>query len=414
MKLDHLRTIVIGMLIAGTAHLCFGAAGDGSLADTNIKYFGRWDQSGTAAYHGYWGGAYLKVKFTGTTIKINLGNTLTYHAKIDNSPWLTFTAANGTNYLTASPLTQGIHTLIVVQAKDYAYDFAFKGLVLDPGATTIPPDVRTDLIEWIGDSITDGYLDARGDVSDYAWVCSESLGCEHTQIAYPGIALVDGYGQNTIKTGMSTQYFKLQDISYGASVDWDSTKYAPKIIVINIGTNDGQKGTPVDLYLSTYVTFLEKIRTRFPATQLFVMVPHTGYMRAQDSLAYLARVAGGDAKIHYINATGWLQSSDLVDGVHPTDAGQIKLAGLLEPLISPYLTPVSTSTGPIARDKQDAAVTSGTAPIQESFEIVRPDGTIARHLTNRQIGTHELPAGMYLVRSCPANGFVRIRRLMVY
>jgi hypothetical protein len=39
-------------------------------------------------------------------------------------------------------------------------------------------------------------------VSDYAWICAGSLNSEHTQIAFPGIALVDGYGINNNKTGI--------------------------------------------------------------------------------------------------------------------------------------------------------------------------------------------------------------------
>ena len=333
--------MIFGVLIIGTFNRCFAAAGDGSVGDTNIKYFGRWDKNNAAVYHGYWGGAYFRVKFTGTTVKINLGNTLKYHVKIDNNPWVTFTAVNGTNNLTATPLAQGTHTLIVVQGQDYSYDFAFKGLSMDPGAKTVAPDVRTNLIEWIGDSITDGYTDSMSDVSDYAWVCSETLGCEHVQIAYPGIALVDGYGVNTIKTGTNTQYYKLQDISYSNAPDWDFSTYTPKIVVINIGTNDGN--TPNDLYQSTYLAFLGKIRDRFPDAHIVVLVPHTGAHKAQDSAAYFAQVAAGDTKVHFINASGWLQASDENDGLHPSDAGHAKFARLLEPLLAPYLAPALPS-----------------------------------------------------------------------
>ncbi len=335
------RLPALALLTSAFFFACFAAVGDGSPTDSNIKYFGRWDKSNATVFHGYWGGAYFRVQFTGTTVKINLGNTLTYRVKIDKNPWMTVTAVNGTSNLTPTPLAAGTHTLIVVQGKDYAYDFAFKGLILDSGAKTLPPAVQGDLIEWIGDSITDGYKDSMSDVSDYAWLCAESLACEHTQIAYPGIALVDGYGQNTVKTGMNTQYFKLQDISYTASANWDFSTYVPKVVVVNIGTNDGETGTPIATYQSTYVTFLGHLRATFPNATMVVMVPHTGFMRAQDTAAYAAMVAGGDKKIHYINATGWLTTADEVDGLHPSDSGHAKLARLLRPLIAPYLTPAS-------------------------------------------------------------------------
>src|SRR5258706_15985119 len=62
--------------------------GTGGVGDANIKYFGRWDtSSSTTQYVSDWGGAYLKVNFSGTTVKIKVGNTTNYFAKIDNGPW---------------------------------------------------------------------------------------------------------------------------------------------------------------------------------------------------------------------------------------------------------------------------------------------------------------------------------------
>ena len=403
-KLDFFKTTIAGLLITATCHFAFGAAGDGSLSDTNIKYFGRWDKSNTSAFHGYWGGAYLKVIFTGTTIKINLGNTWKYHVKIDNQPWVTFVAINGTNNLATTPLTQGTHTLVIAQGQDYDYDFAFKGLVLDPGAKTVVPSVRTDLIEWIGDSITDGYTDSMSDVSDYAWVCAESLNCEHAQIAFPGIALVDGYGINSNKNGMCSQYFKMQDLNFGSSVNWDFSNYTAKIVAINIGTNDGS--TPNDLYQSTYITFLGNIRTKFPAANIFVLVPNGGSHRAQDSAAYQARVAAGDTKVHFINATGWLQGVEMNDGAHPSDSGHVKLARLLKPLISGYLTPSTPVMTPDRRGIESSAV----MPVKGlSMEILRLDGSVVGHSTNHRITGASLPSGMYLVRSRQANGAIKIQ-----
>ncbi len=352
-KPDIFRATIAALWITIISNFAFGAAGDGSPGDTNIKYFGRWDRSNASVFHGYWGGAYLKVVFTGTTIKVNLGNTWKYHVKIDNKPWVTFVAINGTNNLTTTPLAQGTHTLVLAQGQDYDYDFAFKGLVLDPGAKTVVPSVRTDLIEWIGDSITDGYTDTRSDVSDYAWVCAESLNCEHTQIAFPGIALVDGYGINSNKNGMCSQYFKLQDLNYGSSVNWDFSNYTAKVVVINIGTNDGS--TPNDLYQSTYVTFLGNVRTKFANAHIVVLVPNSGSHRTQDSAVYQARVAAGDTKVHFVNSTGWLQGAEMNDGAHPSDSGHVKFARLLKPLISRYLTPSAPAITPDTGVYSDSA-----------------------------------------------------------
>jgi lysophospholipase L1-like esterase len=393
-----------------SVRICLGAVADGSLSDTNIAYFGRWDRGNASVFHGYWGGAYLKVVFTGTTIKVNLGNTWKYHVKIDNKPWVTFVAINGTNNLTTTPLTQGTHTLVIAQGQDYDYDFAFKGLVLDPGAKTVVPSVRTDLIEWIGDSITDGYTDTRSDVSDYAWICAESLNCEHTQIAFPGIALVDGYGINSNKNGMCSQYFKMQDLNFGSSVSWDFSKYTAKVVVINIGTNDGS--TPNDLYQSTYVTFLANIRAKFSNAHIFVLVPNGGSHRTQDSAAYQARVAAGDTKVHFINSTGWLQGVEMNDGAHPSDSGHAKLARLLKPLIAPYLTPATPVINPaiIARDSRRGATPAGITIRQPGAEMFRLNGSIASHSPRGRFGQSRLSTGIYLLWSREMNSAAKIQR----
>jgi len=60
-------------LVWMVAFLALGAtivsAGNGAVGDTNIKYLGRWVFTNSAQYSSYWGGAYIKVNFSGTTVK---------------------------------------------------------------------------------------------------------------------------------------------------------------------------------------------------------------------------------------------------------------------------------------------------------------------------------------------------------
>lgn len=315
------------------------AAANGALGDTNIKYFGRWDFSSATQYVSYWGGAYFKVQFTGTTVKIKVGTTTNYYVKIDNGPWISYLNGSGTINLTPTPLANGTHTLSVAQGKDYNYVFNFQGLILDAGATTSAPSTSTDLIEFIGDSITTGYTDSQANVSDYAWVCAEALGAEHTQIAFPGITLVDGFGINATKIGMDVQYFKAQSLSYPSSPAWDFTKYTPTIVVINLGQNDQSTQVPDNTFQTDYVSFLTNVRTKFPNAQLFAMRPFSGAKATPLLAAVNARIAAGDNKLHYVNTTGWLtMASDFTDGLHPSISGHIKAANLLQPILAPYIS----------------------------------------------------------------------------
>jgi lysophospholipase L1-like esterase len=310
----------------------------GAVGDPNIKYFGRWDfTSSTTQYVSYWGGAYLRVKFTGTTVKIKVGNTSNFYAKIDNGAWTSYIGGTGTINLTPTPLASGTHTVSVAQGKDYDYVFNFQGLVLDAGATTSAPPVATDLIEWIGDSITAGYTDPQADLNDYAWVCSEAMGTEHTQIAYPGVCLVSGFSGT--KPGMDGQYFKLQSAAYPSSVAWDFTKYTAKLVVINLGTNDSNDAVPAATFQSSMTTFLSSVRTKFPDAEIFVIECFKGGIMSAPTIAAInARHAAGDGKVIYIDTTNWLTTTDYTDGLHPTVAGHIKVSNLLQPILSPYLS----------------------------------------------------------------------------
>ena len=232
--------------------------------------------------------------------------------------------------------------------------------MLDAGAVTSAPSTGVDLIEYIGDSITAGYTDPQANVSDYAWVCAEALGVEHAQIAYPGIALVNGFGLNTDKTGMDLQYFKARSLANSGSPAWDFSIYTPKIIVINLGQNDNSTSVPDDTFQTDYISFLTNVRAKFPNAEIFVMRTLMGVKATPTLAAVNARIAAGDTKLHYIDTNGWLtpNSADYTgnSGVHPSVGGHIKVANLLKPLLTPYLT---GATPPTAVYLDHCDVTSG-------------------------------------------------------
>jgi len=163
----------------------------------------------------------------------------------------------------------------------YFDSIQFQGLILDPGAITIAPAIAPQLIEFIGDSITSGYLDSRAELSDYAWLAGEQLHVEHTQIAYPGICLVDNvacYSPNSI--GMGRQFFKLQTPNSTASPNWDFTRYQAQEVVINLGTNDSNVGISDATFQSAYVSFLREYALFIPMHRFLCLEPLVAINRA--------------------------------------------------------------------------------------------------------------------------------------
>src|SRR5947207_2499410 len=87
------RTLAAGLILASSITLWLhtpasAAVGDGAPTDPNIGYVGRWDKSDTSVFNSFWGGAYLRATFTGTTVKIKLASTTDFIAEVDGRPTL--------------------------------------------------------------------------------------------------------------------------------------------------------------------------------------------------------------------------------------------------------------------------------------------------------------------------------------
>jgi lysophospholipase L1-like esterase len=308
------------------------ATGDGSPTDPNVKFFGRWDTSSSAAYVSEWAGAYLELGFTGTTVRLKQRNTIDFFAAIDGGPDRAFVNVSGTVNLTPTPLRAGNHTLRVSYrpvAGSYHGDAVYRGVVLDAGARTFVPAVAPRIIEFVGDSITVGQLSSKQALTAYGWLVGERLGTEHTQIAQGGACLVataDGC------VGLSVQFAKTSSLP--DAPNWDFRRYQATAVVINLGTNDVGHGVHTPEFQSTYLALLQTVRSKYPNAVIFAMENFKRRFADQTRTAVTMRNTAGDARVFYVDTTDWITSTDTVDGTHPNDAGHQKIAGRLAPIIS--------------------------------------------------------------------------------
>ncbi|MEU8083213.1 cellulose binding domain-containing protein [Micromonospora sp. NPDC049101] len=358
-----LIAVAAGVLAAGLPVLSAEAAvGDGTPTDSNISFVGRWNKTNTSAYVPYWAGAYLRVGFTGKTVKIRQRNTIQLWASIDGRAFTSFTGS-GTINLTPTALAAGNHTLIVSYrqvAGSYTGDAVFQGLIMDSGARTFQPPARPKLVEFVGDSITAGATSSQLAVTDYGFKVGERLGYDHTQIAIGGMCLAettDGCW------AQSTRYWMSSGGQVGTD-QWDFSRYTADGVVINLGTNDKSHGVSAAAFQATYTTFLTRIRARFPNAKLFAMRTFIGRYAAETEAAVRARNAAGDANVFYVDTTGWLPSGGLSDSVHPNDAGHQAITDRLAPVLSaalnttPSPTPAPTSPAPTTPAPTSPAPTS--------------------------------------------------------
>ncbi|MFI1996576.1 GDSL-type esterase/lipase family protein [Actinoplanes sp. NPDC020271] len=311
------------------------ATGDGTPADPNISFVGRWNKTNAAAYVPYWAGAYLRTGFTGRTVKLKQRNTIDLWASIDGKPFTAF-KGSGTINLTPTALTAGTHTLIVSYrqvAGSYTGDAVFQGLTLDAGATTVKAAARPKLVEFVGDSITAGTTSSQLAVTDYGFKAGEQLGYDHTQIAIGGMCLAetsDGCWAH------ETRYWMSSGGQAGTDL-WDFTRYTADAVVINLGTNDKSHGVSAADFQAKYIAFLARIRAKFPTTKILALRTFIGRYAAETQAAVQARNAAGDAAVFYVDTTGWLPSDGLSDSVHPNDKGHQAIADRLAPVISSRL-----------------------------------------------------------------------------
>jgi lysophospholipase L1-like esterase len=308
----------------------------GTPGDPNIKYIGRWDTHSSTVAASYWPGAYLKTEFTGTTVKIKLGTTVSFFANIDNKTDTFYSKVIGTINLTPTRLAAGTHTLRIAAYSEHD-DLQFQGLLLDPGAKTLMPTISPKLIEFVGDSITAGATTTKHALSDYAWLVGEQLKVEHTQIAQGGICLSDSTLCATTGIGMSSQFFKMQTVYFPNSPNWDFSRYQANVVVINLGTNDNGHHISDAAFQATYVAFIQKIRTKYPHAIILALRPFKGAKAAATLKTVQAVNAAGDKNVHYIDTTGWITAADTNDGLHPSDAGHVKITKHLAPIIASYL-----------------------------------------------------------------------------
>lgn len=350
------QSIFLGIVLA-MSRFAVAATGDGSPTDQNLVYVGRWDRSVPSAPHSHWGGAYIRAEFTGTSLSVRLGQRVDLAVFIDDHPVAMKPGVNGTVSL-ASGLATGAHSAKVV-ARFQSDEIVFQGFQLASGATTLAPARSRGLIEFVGNSITSGSTTTNGNVSAFPWLVGEILGADRTAISYPGICLVgNGHysGNGFPGIGQEIQYFKLvtppitPTTTQPDAKDWDFGQYAPNLVVINLGTNDALSGNVSGAsFQASYVNLMKKIRAKLPRTRIFAVRTFGGYEESQTKAAVDAMVSGGDRRVQYVNTTGWLERGDYgSDGLHPTDAGQAKVAGKLAAVLKPYLDSASVGVWPRA------------------------------------------------------------------
>ncbi|MGC5014194.1 GDSL-type esterase/lipase family protein [Streptosporangium sp. DT93] len=337
-----------------------GGGGDGSPTDANIRFVGRWDTRNGGAYVPGWAGAYLTTGFTGTTVKLRQRNAIDLYYSIDGRPDVYLQNVQGTVNLTPSPLAAGTHRLRVsyrVVAGSYRGDAVFQGLVLDPGARTVPAEPSRGTVEFVGDSITVGTTSSKNALTAYGWLVGEQLGLDHTQVAQGGACLVstaDGC------VGLDRRFVKVS--AADGAADHDFTRYRADVVVVNLGTNDAGHGVSTTQFQTSYTELLRTIRARYPEAAILALETFRGRFVPQTQAAVQALGNAGDRNVFFVDTDGWVPADGLSDAVHPNDVGHRAIAARLAPIVAAHLPPSPASASTSTDASSGTAGACDTAP----------------------------------------------------
>ncbi len=316
-----------------------GPVGTGRPGDPNIQYYGRWNSSDPSFHSMGWAGGYLEARFTGNSIGVRQRNAIDLYYSIDRAPLQWRRNVSGAVTL-ASGLSGASHTIRIgyrERAGSYNGDPVFGGLILAGGAQTAPVPRPQHLVEFIGDSITVGQPNGNRPFAAYPWLTGEALGAGHTQVAQGGACLVsqDCYGM--------MDWFR-RSSAWVSNDDWNFATYQATAVVINLGTNDVGHGVSTAQFHQNYIVMLERLRRAYPAAHILAIGTFRNRYVPETRNAVAARNAAGDTGVHFVDTAGWINAAtDTSDNVHPTEAGHVKIADRLTPILGRYLGPAATA-----------------------------------------------------------------------
>ena len=283
-----------------------------------VRFIGRVDRSNAARPRFSWPGTSVVTRFTGTQLHVRLRETGydELEVEVDGAPvGVISTNALREDYLVVSGLHDGPHDLVLSKRTE-ARMGELTLIGFEPSAALTPPaEPRGERrIELVGDSITAGYgsegagptctgniVALENEYLSYGAVAARSLGAEHVTIAWAGrtITEMSGFYDRTLATR--------------AGSAWDFKAWTPSVVVINLGTNDFNRGDPGELaFTRPYLAFLRRLRALYPrallvcalGTMLSDTYPAGAHALAKARAYITATVAkakaAGDARIVFL------------------------------------------------------------------------------------------------------------------
>ena len=222
----------------------------------------------------------------------------------------------------ASFAEAGEHTVRVLKQTEAQWSLCVLKNVSVTGFLYPAPAEREFLIEFIGDSITSGYGNL-GDSSTpvagialmqdgtqaFAFLTAETLDVDHNMVSCSGIGIAKGWTAiNELDFYQRDCYYRDPDARYHGSVR------SPDLIVINLGTNDQDRGCEEQAFKSGMRKLLTYIREQYPDVPIIWMYNMMTYGCFTWARPIIAEFGGEGAGIYTLQLT----PNKLGAGNHPS------------------------------------------------------------------------------------------------
>ena len=327
-------------------------------SDARIQYVGRVNFTNPEAPLFTYPGVQIIAGFEGTSIRMKAKpKSAFYMAQIDNQePFkVDYYQQEDTVLLLAEGLPEGKHTVKLMHVTEgYELRPEFYGFILDPGKDlTEAPALPQRKIEFIGNSITCGFgveatvgtapftYETENHYYSFASRTARALETQYLVVARSGIGIFRNYNgpyDGKSETAMPALY---DYTNYDDTTEmWDSNRFKPDVVCVNLGTNDTSAGRYNKTKLrEAYASFLQKLRNRYPEAKIVMM---SGCMLsgqrmkdvadAQDAVVAAAN-RRGDKQVFRFTFTPQDGSLGYGASYHPSMQQQEKMANELTPFL---------------------------------------------------------------------------------
>ena len=308
-----------------------------------IEYTGRIDFANPEAPEFSYSGVSIRASFTGTSIAMimddNIGQNY-YDLILDGRLLDTVRVTKGKKtYKIADGLENTTHEIEIFKRTEEMFGKTrFFGFVLDKGASlTAITDIRTKLIEYIGNSITCGYGDEGvlgekfGNTTEdhymtYAAFTSRNFNARHLAVCRSGIGIYRNYNgpAEGNKENMTNNYTRIFLYDENPKYSFAET---PDLVCINLGTNDfSTTGGDSARYVSNYFRLIDTIQTKYKMPDIVCllgpMMSDPDLTKVRKYLTFIADSASrkGKGRVSFFEMSH--QTGDLGIGIdyHPTVA----------------------------------------------------------------------------------------------